>query len=361
MKNMVARASKKQNKIIDRTVIFICYARKQEGIANDIVASIEAHHGYKCSWDKNVQSGDEYFSIIDTMIEKSDVGILILTGESMNSAPVMREVGLLIGHKKQIILYIPEPSSIDKTDIPAMLNKCVQCFDEESLFREVSNHSRFNDIFVHKTEEISLERFREAFSKNTDICKLQLKIPLMEPLDDIRFSRFKDSIRFGCILVLMAKNSGPREYIDMCPVKKEERGGLRRDQCTVEQTRLCAIFADPQCEDNPETVLLNKLIDCSHSDYDDFYFIVEYVLPVHKEFGLTFKCFVDVSEHSLVDRVEQLLKTKLDPSKVSRSGSFESSRIYLLLDDNPEHHLLNIRIPETDSIRNNYICPSCVK
>jgi len=363
------RAKIYKNDKVNPIKIFISYARKQEYIAESIVSSLTAI-GHECRWDGQVQFGDQYFEIIDNLMKESDVSIVILTKDSMESTPVMREIGMLMGLKKEIILYTPLQQSINNIDLPAMLRKYVQCDTKESLLEEVSTHSRFNNIFVHETEAIKLDTFRRHFGKNTDICKLELRIPIMDDRSIIQFGHVKDSIRFGCILVLLAKNSGPSKHIEMCPTEKTVRDGIHRDQCAVEQDRMCAIFTNPKCSENPETVLLNKIIDCSLSEFDKSgqTYIVEYVLPVHRQYGLTFKCFVDVANLSLVDTVMELLKRKFGEANVSRSGSFESGRIYLLLPENPVNHLLNIRIPdsgpdisEEDAIKNNYLCPSCLK
>ena len=347
---------------INMTRVFVSYSHEQSAEAADLVEYLESRN-FSCEWDKHVNPGASYLNEIDNMMINSDLGILILTEKSVGSEAVMREVGVLGGLRRQILLYVPEKTAaVDQSSLPGVLRKYDIYYEREQLAREAFKYSRFNDIFIHETRNITLETFRSHLNENADACKLKITINTPEGMD----YSFLSQVKFSCLLITLSRLGYGSAYHERCPITDEPRQDKR---CANDEDKvdICAVLAEPRCQkdENPETIILNSPMNCfsftEHSDKNCF--TVEYILPVHKEYGLTFKCFADTL--NMTDG-ETLLKLLIAAGMrdVSFSDSINACRIYFLL---PEYRfLLTVNMQNEaeygeHTIKNNFICPLCLK
>lgn len=296
--------------------------------------------------DSMISAGENYIEKIKELINSASGGVVLLSNNTMLSNWVMYEIGLLEGLEKDILLFSNDPGSLAKKKLPPFLQKYPIIFEYEELVEKIVKYSIFGNIFEHETATLKKSDFKSALS--SQVKSQQLTIPLKNQ-GAFDFSK----IRFGYIVIRLARAGDFNINYRRCPVTHETREGLR---CSYENKEInCVLLDDIRCEDALETVALNSVLYYAKLNEGS----IEYHIPCHEKYGVTFKCFADVKDVSLKAKLESILEYSGIPKEnISSSESGENQRIYFLLDEAPDQSLFHIVSPE--GIKNNFYCPGVI-
>jgi hypothetical protein len=295
--------------------------------------------------DSQIAPGDDFHQRLRLMLTNAISGIVLISDGIFDSPWVMYEIGMLEGMGKGVVLFCDADRMPHASKIPEFLRGYEIIHNISQLYDRALGSSVFDNIFVHETLELSRLRFREALANKREGINLTLKIPGLSVVDVA-------DIHFDAIIVRLAAAGTIDNANEQCPVTNETR---KTGECRMRPNNElgCAIMQEVECCKHPETVALNSLLGYTHTAEDGE--SIQYLLPLHSNFGVTFKCFVDVYKRSLKGKLEQLLSNAgmLD---VTYSESAETQRIYFLLPENREDGLYHIFAPE--GFANNFLCPN---
>ena len=329
--------------------VFISHSSKDETYKK-VIAYFE-ENGISYIGDSQIRAGEDFQIRLRNMIKDSTGGIILLSQEAFSSPWVMYEIGMLEGMQKEITLFFDGDPQCLKSVLPEMLRKYHIETDIQKIGSIVSKFSKFGTLFKHETKEIDSKKFRNAIIDAVDSVSLRIKLDGLGHFDASQF-------KFGYIIVRLAMAGIVDAEIKKCPVTHEH---IEESYCCLKKSLgvKCTFFNEIAVKDAVETVALNTVLYDSKIEDN----IVEYSLPLHNKYGVTFKCFVDIKDKSIKSKLEEFLRDS-GMQDVSYSESGENQRIYFLLPkskgtvgsrDTAERGLSVIRTPE--GIRNNYLCP----
>jgi hypothetical protein len=322
--------------------LFICYTYDDEEQVKQLEALLKKN-GLNCWSDAvdNEASQSRFEESIKSNIRECRVGILFCTKKALKSRWVIYELGLFKGLKKPVVFYFPEEFDLSKY---AMLQEYERANDVDGLIKKATK-------LFHAKEWLSQKTINSGKIKEVELC-LSFTTP-----DMIK----NNHLKFGCLLVSMYRY-GNRDDIpeEKCFFKeKQER---TRKKCVIIKKSACA-WENDNFKAFPETTVLNQPIDGTISEIDKYNrWDVKYVLPILDGYGLTFKCYVDVTDETFMNKhhVKIILDTMKDEiAEVTFSDSAEGNRIYFLLKDIEGNHLIHLYDPFVQGIKNNFLCPRC--
>jgi hypothetical protein len=298
--------------------------------------------------DSFIPAGDRnYNDRIKTMLHNASGGVLMLTPQSVASHWVMYEMGMLVGMNKPVIIYYEGEESQAKAMLPVFLRGYPIIGDISVLAEKISANTIFGDIFEYETDVFTKKLFYSKLARN-----IQTLIFSVSFTDDggESVNINPDAVKFGYILLRLARQGILLADTEKCRVTNETRTDGHCTLCEDDNVS-CACRNDVQCTtETPETIILNKILFLSA-----FYgSSVEYVLPIHKLYGVTFKCFVDIKDISQKNIVFLALQ-KAGMEDVTYSDSGEDQRIYFLLPAQFKEGLFVVREHGSDIV-NNYFC-----
>ena len=102
-------------------------------------------------------------------------------------------------------------------------------------------------------------------------------------------------------------------------------------------------------------VILNKILH--NSSVDLVTQTLKITLPFNRQSGVTFKCFVDVSNMDYVQDITSVLE-KAGLQDIAVSHSAFGNRIYFMLPQSALNGLFAVEAP--DGFTNNYLCKGAV-
>ena len=251
---------------------------------------------------------------IEQAINSASCGVIVLTPQSIRSPWIWYETGRLVGNNTTIIPFIMSVNDGKTTEfinqLPQFISRIQIISDINRLVNVISNYIfRFSDIFPKEKDEI-----------NKKIKNKLKKVKLTFLLEDIN-EELHYCLRFGYQIVRFG--------------------------------RWDVINNEPFNLDLDETTRIHKIkhIDKSSFDIKSNEIKIEFILPVHNIWGLTFKFFVDVDNLKQINNVMRILEENkfID---ITQSDSGEKQRIYFLI---PKEYCKVVEEP--DRILNNFIYP----
>jgi hypothetical protein len=267
---------------------------------------------------KDIDPGDEWEHKLEEAYKRTSCGVPILTPNSVTSSWVLYEIGFLRGRGKKVVPYVntsnlsPPAKKKFLDSIPQFIKKIQFKEDPDRIVQTVKH-----EIFL-------VENLFDNSDLNKRVIDKLVQLDLTLELDDIPRS-IEHELKFGYQVVRF----GRWEF----PTKEPHNSG------TDEMDRLHKPFynAVPQYDTKTHTLK------------------IDFIIPIHKKWGTTFKLFVDCNRLEIIKQVQQLLENNgLDD--VRQSGSGEKQRIYFLV---PEGDIAVVHEPyENITVRNNYIFPA---
>ena len=331
-------------------------------------------------------------------LNKASCGVITLTPQSINSPWILFESGVLIGRKIPIIPFQMDVS--DKKQLPGFIEQYQLVKDIDTLIDLVSTHIyKFSNIFGKEYKELN----NKILNKLNQV-KLTLKFENVDKdlQNNLRFGY--QIIRFGTWnliknepkylfswdevpgndnirLLEFLKQNFNIDWVEIAKVEKFEDG--RTIKISAENDSLSLRLNNEKTEVNlkiedgrtdkfivktengtlkiknsemDETDRIHKInfIDKISYETNTNALKVEYILPVHRKWGLTFKLFVDVDNLEKLNTVMSILE-RTGYQKMSQSKSGEKQRIYFLIPDDK----CKI-VEEPDKILNNYLNPFAI-
>ena len=345
-----SRSSPKRNPIVtidrtgpDKIGVFISYNRVDKEHLNNLINNLKKN-GIEQWHDEHIEDHDDNFiATIHKKILESRVGVLICTKNALESKWITYEIGLFKGLKKPVVCFFPTKK--DKKAKPSILRE-YECADNyEELVGQIKKLFHYRDWLSSKT--INSGKLGSA-----ELC-LTFGTKTLK----------KEHLRFGCLIVTLSRYGDRKKTNEeKCLFTGKQRVEKR---CTKSDNgHDCAWLADIDLDEFPDVIIQNQIIEGTIHDIDDSgTWQVKYILPIPDNYGLTFKCFVDVLNEDYVNN-HHIMKilSAMDKgfSKVDLSASAEGNRIYFLLNEDIEQHLICIQDKFVPEITNNYLCPRCL-
>lgn len=305
-----------------------------------------AENGIGYIGDSQIALGEDFHQSLRSMLQRASSGVVLVAKDAFRSPWVHYEIGMLEGMGTNVILYCDSKDPSLREMIPEYLRGHEVVDNLDALSELVSASSVFGSLFKHETPEISRGRFAAALAGKCEYALLTLTLPNLASIGP-------KTGNFGCIVVRLARSGEwtSEEYVEPneCPATHDPREGTICAAAGKPDLH-CPVVTDALCADEVETVALNSILYSKNREKER----VEFVLPIHAHFGMTFKCFVDVIDSSERVPLERVLRNSgmLD---IGYSESGETRRLYFLLPEAPESGLHWVRSPE--GILNNFICP----
>jgi hypothetical protein len=297
----------------------IVYARDDERIYQDTLKLRFELAGIHPFLDlKEINPGDEWQEKLEQAYKSTSCGVPILTPNSVSSPWVLYEIGFLCGRGKRIVPYLYTANMAAKKrqkfidDIPQFIKKFQYSEDPDRIIETVKRN-----ILVIDKLFMNPELDKRVINK-----LVQLKLTI--ELEDVSES-LEEALSFGYQIVRFGR----------WEIQKNEPFNSEMD----ETDRLHKVFYKNVVQYDGETQRLK----------------IDFIIPIHRKWGTTFKLFVDCKEAGLVKDVQQLLIANGIEDGQSDSG--EKQRVYFLLPEK-KGKLNIVQEPyETISVRNNYLFP----
>lgn len=320
--------------------VFISHSSKDSSFNK--VAFLLRERGISFISDEELTPGEKYIDRINRLLNNANGGIVLLSKEALQSSWVLYEIGMIEGMGKEIIIFYDGIEDV-KNELPILLKKYRIINDLEQLCEVVSKFSIYANIFKHETQNIKRIDFKNSIVGKIKNLKLSFFI---KNLNDL-----KDSIQFGYIIIRLARYGEVKKAYTDCLTTNETRDGKL---CRYSEND-CAFFDDVTCEEAKETIILNSVLYYSIFDNNN----LRYIIPCHKKYGVTFKCFVDVEDISDKKVMVRILKESgIKEENISYSKSAENQRINFLLDESPNNGLFHMVTPGGNV--NNFFCPGAL-
>lgn len=295
---------------------FICYSRKDfTHLKNTILFAFDNREIPYFLDKKDIVRGERWLGRIKLALNNSSCGVIVLTPQSINSPWIWFEAGILHGKDTPIIPFIINISDEEIEEfikqLPPFISQIQVIKDVNELIDIVSGYTfKFMDVFPKDKEELNKRVLKK-------LKQVKLTFILKNVDKDLQYD-----LKFGYQIVRFG----------LWGIIQKEPHNLDLD----ETDRVHRIVYNEKFSYNETTNALK----------------VEYILPVHNKWGLTFKLFLDVDDLKKIGDVKSLLDSNnfLD---IAQSGSGEKQRIYFLI---PAEFCAIVEEPY-HKILNNYIYP----
>lgn len=327
--------------------VFISYSRKDSTECNEVIRRLK-EAGVNVLSDHLIEAGtSDFHKRIMSMLEKATCGVLLYEG---NLSPYVDfEIGGLEGMNKEIFVF---SLGEDLPKLPDYLGRYPKIDSIEKLIETVKTKLLFSDIFENETAELSRENFLKTLLPKIGYVYLRLQIP---GIRDVGFSAVRLRYLITCFYKLekpverdrtvCAKNKIPLE--SCCCDSFEEFGKCPYAEFSPAE--------EGETENNCEIVTVNKIYDALGIDRDDF---VEYLIPVDREYGNTFKCFLDITDFTMKEKIVKLL-VAANILGYNEAGAGVNDRIYFCLPPRQRDGLFEV--VDERGIANNYLCPGVLE
>lgn len=344
MSKFAVKINKLSNSEQNEIGIFLSYTRRSDTELFEHLVNKLTTNGINVLSDSKITLGSEDFSKeIKKMLSMSIASVVILPTDGDFSPWVTYEIALLESSGKDIYLYQKE--AINYT-LPSYLQKYEPVINEEDQLIEIlKSNTIFKNLLSQSTSLLTIEDYNKYIKDYLESITLKFKVP--------EISKIKaDHYQFGCIICGLYKIEfdQPRNKV-ICGMNGYD---LEEAVCyPVWNCNLCPL-SNNHYDNRLDRVVLNKLLSANKvSLYDE----VEYILPISKKFGLTFKCYVDIFEPTIKDQIIECL-TEAGISDISVSSSGHANRLYFCLPKDQLKGLFVVR--QIEGFYNNYICPGVV-
>lgn len=283
--------------------------------------------------------------------------IVLLTENSIKSAWVNYEIGILNSRKIPLFIYDPNNILIKpdyqydhqiKQFLPAFNNK-------EDLIKKIKELSVFSGLYPVGTKRMSISAFNDYFNSNDksnkfEKCMLTLKSDVFD-----EYKEWFDRCRIGALISRFGQLD---EYDSYCPTTKD----ARCPKCNNNPCALQQITSVEQCESGICTILNNiiytgRIIYKGEKDIFDkdaevaTTAILKLGFPVHSRYGVKMKLIFDAETEKVKNyAIAALTKMQLDPTS---STTGDTSRIYCSIGENKNNGIFVIK----KSFNDNFICP----
>ena len=293
--------------------------------------------------DHLIEPGSQDFcKNINDMIVHSVCGIVLIPKNIELSQWVAFEIGYLKSKGKTVYLYAEEG-----TKVPSWLIKnCEIVTDYEELITRVKKERFFKDLLSYETSTITKAMYNEKILNELGYVAIKIKIPGISAFSN-------NPYKFSYIIPGLYKCE--RDLIELDRI--EDKNICNKNLASYDECGCSAIknntcpYVDTAVKENSyEMLLLNKIYNSIYVA-DDY---VIYILPVHKTNGTTFKCFVDIYDFALKNRIIGLLNDA-GLEDVENSDSASGDRIYFCIPQNRNKSLFKTK--NRAGFYNNYLCP----
>lgn len=345
--------------------IIIVYTHEDEDLVTDLENMLR-DGGFNVTRDKcEIWAGLDWQIKLDQMYKNTDCAIVVLTknvieNENCVKAPwVIYEFGVLKGLGKFVIPYLGLSGVSRKerdnffNSLPEFIKRFQIAKDKNELLRAIRYYTPYYNL---------IKMFRDRGLTENDL-KLYFWDKIVNKKITIRFNlskKFIDFLEFGFQIVRYGRGE-----FDEPTLSDAERRLLSRVHHIVyvgrhkfQQKRADYIKKDVEAGTGTDLTQYSGYTNVSYND-DKEEVQIQFICPILRPFGVTFKLFVDVYTDSLYDEILEHLKNA-GFEEVTRSTSTEmSKRIYLLI---PEDKLPIVEEPfggcgDEEKIRNNFIFP----
>jgi TIR domain len=299
--------------------VLIVYAREDVRIYEDILKLRFELAGIHPFIDfKEINPGDEWYAKLEQAYKRSSCGVPILTPNSITSPWVLYEIGFLCGRGKRIVPYLYTANMDGK--------KKKKFMDEIPQFIKTFQYSDDPDRIVDtvKRQIMVIDKLFDNAELNKRVIEKLVQLKMTLELEDVLRS-LQEALSFGYQIVRFGR----------WEIQKNE----------------------PFNSEIDETDRLHKIFDKNVVQYDEetHRLKIDFIIPIHRRWGTTFKLFVDCREGGLVKDVQQLLIANgLEDGVQSDSG--EKQMMYFLLPEKRGLHIVQEPY-QNIVVRNNYLFP----
>lgn len=322
----IRKLTKEENKSIG---VFISYARINEGVCKEIIEYFGEDVNVLSDQLLNADTTD-FYDHINSMLVQATCGIVI----SSKVTPWMTfEIGRLKAMGKPIFVY-GEATHPSLVGLPAITNL-------EELKEQCRTKVLFSDLFKEETATLKISDFNEHVLPNIGYVKLNIDVPGINKFPSSAYS-------FGYIIPQLLRKTPAED--DICYKNGEE---FEDCMCKAYNANGYCPFVK-RCKPNAGTIIINKIYNAISVLNNQ----VSYLIPVHKQNGTTFKCFIDIKDFTVKEELSKILQ-HAGVLKLDASGSGVQDRIYFTVPKHPSRGLFKIK--ETEGFENNYICPGALQ
>lgn len=319
--------------------VFISYAHKDKEYLDNIKEYFKLSKVNILS-DELISAGSsDFHKDIKNMLVRSTCAIVLFN--DLLSPWMLFEIGVLKGLGKKIFIY-----NINNNDIPNYLSDCEMVQTLDVLKEKCEKITLFNDLFENDSHIYNQEDYNDYIRNKMKFISLKIRIPGIEKIDTNAF-------QFRYIIPGMFKMEDTiQRNIDECYKEGEE---LEFCECQCyKKYKYCPYNNFDIPANKKEIIILNKIYDAIKVDHYE----IEYLIPVNEEHGVTFKCFVDIKDFSLKDKIIELLISS-GVISADESGSAATDRIYFTIPKKISHGLFEVY--SVEGFSNNYLCPGSLE
>ncbi len=294
---------------------FICYSRKDSQNVEKILHEFGTR-GLPYFIDvEGISGGELWLHKLEQALDNASCGVIIITPESINSPWVWFETGELFGKNTSIIPFIMGVSD-KKDEIEAFIQGLPQFIRQFTIIKEI-------DHLIKEVEKHTLN-ISDIFPDE----KLNGKV----------LSKLKQAK-----LILVLEDDEEKYLLNR---------GLKFGFKIVRFGRWDFIIDEPHNLDIDETERVDKIIHIDKLLYEKNSNLLkaEYILPVHKKWGLSFKLFIEGYDMKEINKITSILEQ--NGFKIGQRESDEKNRIFFLI---PQEKCGIIE--DDDETSNNYLYP----
>jgi hypothetical protein len=291
--------------------VLIVYARDDECIYKDTLKHRFERAGIDPFLDVKVGPGKDWQQTLEQAYRSASCAVAILTPDSIKSPWVSYEIGFLDGIRKKIVPYLCTAGMGDKRkkeftkQIPKWISHIQSSENPDQIIDGVVQ------ILVNNRE-------LSPWVMGNRVQLMLITLELGKVLETL-----KETLIFGYQIVRFGRwGTHGKPYAGNPHVRFDVPYNSEIDESVVGYER--------------ETQRLK----------------IDFIVPIYRKWGTTFKLFVDCKEAGLVKDVQQLLIINglLEPCQ---GGSGEEQRIYFLLDKKDKLDVVEEPYKDT-TVRNNY-------
>ena len=293
--------------------------------------------------DHLIEPGSQDFcKNINDMIIHSVCGIVLLPKNALLSQWVSFEIGYLKSKGKTVYLYAE-----DDANIPSWLEgNCEIVRDYEELINRVKKERFFKDLLSYETSAITKAMYNEKILNELGYVSIKIKIPGISAFSN-------NPYKFSYLIPGLYKCERDADELDRILDKNvcnKNMSSYEECGCSAINDGICPYIDTTIKKDSYEMLILNKIYNSIYVA-DDY---VIYILPVHKRNGTTFKCFIDIFDFTIKNRIVGLLNDA-GLENVENSDSASGDRIYFCIPQNRNKSLFKTK--NRAGFYNNYLCP----
>ena len=285
-----------------------------------------------------------------------NAAIVLLTKNSVESAWVNYEIGML--HSKNIPVFLYDPDGVTekscyqydyqiKQFLPAFTRK-------EDVIRKIKEISVYRGLYPIGTRNMSVAEFNEHF--NSADASNRIEKCMLSVTSNV-FDKYKEWFRQCRIGALIIHFGQLDEDDSQCRYGTDGFCTKRNAPCALKQITSVSQCGNGMCTILNNVIYTGSILYAGETDVFDrnsgrvSTAVLKLSIPVHSRYGVKFKLIFDAETEKVKNYVAEALTTiGLNPSVSSTGGA---NRIYCTIGEDEANGIFVLK----SSFNDNFVCP----